>query len=74
MMLSDAQIGKEYTVREIALDSGIKRRLFDIGLLPGSSIQKLFKSFLGDPAAYSICGAVIALRREDTDRIFIEVI
>ncbi len=74
MTLSQTQIDKEYTVTNIELNGNMKRRVFDIGLLPGCRVKKLFKSFLGEPAAYLICGAVIALRREDTDRIFVEVI
>ena len=26
---------------------------------------------LGDPTAYEICGAVIALRREDSDKVLV---
>ena len=41
------------------------RRLADIGLAAGRWVTCVGHSPLGDPAAYEICGAVIAIRRAD---------
>ena len=56
-----------------ALDSGcaMRRRLQDIGLIKGTRVECLQKSPLGDPAAYLIRGAVIALRAEDAEKILV---
>lgn len=43
----------------------MKRRLMDIGLIEGATVECNMISPLGDPKAYLICGAVIALRKED---------
>ena len=43
----------------------IRRRLQDLGLIPGTPVSCLARSPLGDPCAYQIRGAVVALRRED---------
>lgn len=40
-----------------------RRRLMDLGVLPGAEIVVEGTSPLGDPTAYVIRGAVIALRR-----------
>jgi len=49
-----------------------RRRLLDLGITPGARIQKaLVSSFGGDPTAYLIRGAKVALRREQAARIFI---
>lgn len=50
-------------------ESGLKRRLMDIGLIEGTSVECRQVSPLGDPVAYLIRGAVIALRREDSSKI-----
>lgn len=50
---------------------GERRRLLDLGLVPGTSIAREFDSMLGSPTAYRVRGAVIALRREQAARIFI---
>ena len=41
------------------------RRLFDLGLVPGTSVTCTAVSPAGDPAAYLIRGAVIAIRGKD---------
>lgn len=50
-----------------------RRRLLDLGITPGAKISKaMISSFGGDPVAYSIRGAKIALRKEQAKKIFIE--
>jgi ferrous iron transport protein A len=44
----------------------------DLGFIPGSRVEALRRSPLGDPVAYRIRGAVIALRRADAGRIHID--
>ena len=51
----------------------MRRRLQDLGLAEGREILCLGRSPLGDPAAYLICGAAIALRRADSRQIEVEV-
>jgi len=54
------------------LSSGsIRRRLQDIGIIEGTEIECLHRSPAGDPVAYLIRGAVIALRREDSKAIMV---
>ena len=67
--LSVGEIGK---VKEISLQSNMRRRLQDIGIIKGTKIQCLQKSFFGDPIAYLIRGAVIALRNEDSRMVILE--
>ena len=49
-----------------------RRRLLDLGILPGTSVEREMRSPGGDPTAYRIRGALIALRREQADHIQIE--
>ncbi len=37
----------------------------------GVRIQCLYRSISGDPTAYGVRGSVIALRKEDADRILV---
>ena len=48
-----------------------RRRLLDLGVLPGTQITAELSSPQGDPKAYRIRDALIALRAEQADRIFI---
>jgi len=46
----------------------------DIGLIDGTRVECLGKAISGDPAAYLIRGAVIALRSEDAAKIAVSKI
>jgi Fe2+ transport system protein FeoA len=46
-----------------------RRRMMDLGILPGTRIESVMSSPLGDPIAYRIRGSVIALRREQAQQI-----
>lgn len=70
--LDKINIGSECIVKSINCNSSTKRRLLDLGLVPGAKIISLFKSPLGDPVAYDVCGSVIAIRIEDASRIEVE--
>jgi len=49
-----------------------RRRLQDLGLLPGTQVRAEFASPAGDPVAYRIRGALIALRQEQAELIQVE--
>lgn len=49
-----------------------RRRLMDLGVVPGTVIQAEMRSAGGDPTAYKIRGATIALRKSQSDLIYIE--
>lgn len=72
--LSDLTPGAAAVVRSVtpACRGLARRRLFDLGLLPGTRIDVVFASPGGDPVAYRVRDTVIALRREQTRHILVE--
>lgn len=48
-----------------------RRRLLDLGVVPGTVITAKLESASGDPVAYEIRGALIALRREQAEWILV---
>ena len=46
-----------------------RRRFLDLGLIPGTEVEAELRSAGGDPTAYRIRGAVIALRREQAEMV-----
>ena len=55
-----------------ALIRGIeRRRMLDLGILPGTVVEAELRSPSGDPTAYRIRGALIALRKEQADLIHV---
>jgi len=69
--LKDLKRGQRAKIRAVRAAGGIRRRLLDLGLIEGTEVECLGKSPAGDPTAYLIRGAVIALRSEDSSQIFI---
>jgi len=68
-VLSSLKKGQCGCVHKMLLDEDIKRRLQDIGLTEGTTVECVQKSPGGDPTAYLIRGAVMALRVEDASKI-----
>ncbi len=66
--------GTRCRVTGLFIDGVMRRRLYDIGLIEGTDVLCLNRSPSGDPAAYLIRGAVIALRDEEASRISVESI
>lgn len=69
--LAALEEGQQALVDSIQQTGPMARRLRDMGLTRGTPVRCLHKSPFGDPAAYLIRGAVIALRREDSRRVLV---
>lgn len=67
--LMDVSPGQRALVKGIELKGSMRRRLLDIGLIENTEIECLGRSPCGDPSAYLIRGAVIAIRSEECRRI-----
>lgn len=69
--LSDLQPGQSARVQQISprCRGAERRRLMDLGLMPGTVVAAELRSPGGDPTAYRIRGALIALRHEQADLI-----
>ena len=73
LRLGDIAPGQTATVRSLQATGSIRRRLLDIGLVENTPVECLGRSPAGDPSAYLIRGAVIAIRAEDCRGILVGV-
>jgi DtxR family Mn-dependent transcriptional regulator len=73
--LADAERGEAVRVIGIspACQGPQRRRLLDLGVVPGTVVEPELASSRGDPVAYRIRGALIALRREQAEWIEVEM-
>lgn len=71
MSLSSLQEGDTGTIISVDNCGDLKRRLMDLGFIEGTRVRCLQSSPAGNPVAYMVRGAVIALRRDDSARIII---
>jgi ferrous iron transport protein A len=71
--LQNVHEGQSGCVKNLLSTGAMRRRLQEIGLIEGTKVKCLQKSPSGDPTAYLIRGAVIALRAEDSSKILVEI-
>lgn len=69
--LNELKPGNGCIIEKIMTAGSIRRRFQDIGLLEGTYVECVGQSPAGDPKAFLIRGAVIAIRKEDCAEIFI---
>ncbi len=72
--LSSMNLGEEAEVIGIsrALRGQQRRRMLDFGIVPGTKIRAELRSLGGDPTAYEIRGTTVALRKNQSDHIYIK--
>ncbi|HHZ19942.1 MAG TPA: ferrous iron transport protein A [Firmicutes bacterium] len=64
--LTRLSIGCTAEVVRISAEGLTRNRLLDLGLVPSTIVEAVRKSPAGDPVAYKIRGAIIALRSEES--------
>ena len=69
--LNQLPVGQMARVSSILLEGGARKRLMDLGLIEGTEVKSLYKSPAGNPIAYMIRGAVIALRTDVSENILV---
>ena len=72
--LSQMEVGKRGRVLRVEGESSIKRRLLDMGVVPGVIVQVENVAPLGDPIDVLVKGYHLSLRREEADCITLEMI
>lgn len=63
--LPELPVGIWRRVAGIDAAPAMARRLMELGLIPGTRVCRVAESPSGDPSAYLIRGALVALRRRD---------
>jgi ferrous iron transport protein A len=70
--LNDLPLGQKAQVKCLQSDGNARRRMLDLGLVFDTTVEAIRRSPFGDPTAYCICGAVIALRSEEAKTILVK--
>ena len=65
-------LGQTAEICWLADNRSITGRLLDLGFEPGTKVTCMLKKRGGQLSAFLVKGAVIALRREDADLVFIK--
>lgn len=71
--LCDIEVGECAVVERLCVHGNMRRRLLDIGLCDGTKVTCVGRSPMGDPSAYLIRGAVIAIRSSDSRGVKVRI-
>lgn len=74
MNLHELEVGQRAMVEKLPTGGGLRRRLQELGLVVGTQVECVLKGPTGDPRAFLISGAVIALRKEDAAQVWISAV
>ncbi len=72
--LNEFLVNEEGKVKKIEAEGKIKRRLFDMGVTPGANIRLKKLAPLGDPIEVTIRGYELTLRKDEANKILMEVV
>ena len=71
--LNEMVQGEQGTVKKVVAEGKIKRRLFDMGVTPGANVTFKKVAPLGDPIEINIRGYELSLRKDEADKVLMEV-
>ena len=69
MNLCDLDVGEFAIIKNVNLYGIKKHRLYDLGIIRGEGIRKVYSSSFGNPICYEVKNSLIALRNEDAFNI-----
>jgi len=72
--LNEMTPGKKGRILKIAGRGMIKKRIVDMGMVPGTEVEMERYAPLGDPIEIKVKGYHLSLRKEDASLILIELI
>ena len=72
--LNELKVGQTCVIKEVSSRCNMLRRFTDIGLIENTVVECVGESPWGNPKAYLIRGAVIAIRLEDAVYVLAELL
>lgn len=72
MTLAESREGQVLVVKNLAAGFGAKRRLFNLGILPGERLTVLKSAAFGGPVLVEVRGTEVALGRGVARKIEVE--
>jgi ferrous iron transport protein A len=71
MNLAQARIGQVVTVEHVAGDGSFRRRLMELGLVPGTRVEVIGVAPLGDPLELLVRGGSLSIRRAEAQGVVV---
>jgi ferrous iron transport protein A len=71
--LAQCGMGGQGVIADVGGERGFRRRLMEMGLVPGTSIQLVRVAPLGDPLEIEVRGCRLSIRRQEAQAVMLEV-
>jgi ferrous iron transport protein A len=72
LTLDKLSLNKRGQVAGFRSEGEMRRRMIELGIIKGTEIECVGRSPSGDPSAYLVRGAVIAIRSKDAKNILLD--
>lgn len=69
MTLGELRHGEQARIVMVHGHGSFRRRLLELGLLPGVGIERVGQAPLGDPLSFRVREAVLSLRFQDANQV-----
>jgi ferrous iron transport protein A len=66
---AELNFGERATINNVNPSHPSSRRILEVGFTPGQEIELINKSAFNDPLAFSLRGALIAIRKKEAESI-----
>lgn len=73
MTLDQIQVGAAGVIQSIGGERGFRRRLLELGLLPGTTVRVLRVAPLGDPLELWARGCNLSIRARDAAQVEVDL-
>ena len=71
MNLAETRIGQVVTVEHVAGEGSFRRRLMELGLVPGTRVEVVGVAPLGDPLELLVRGGSLSIRRAEAQGVVV---
>ncbi|HML25533.1 ferrous iron transport protein A [Methanomethylovorans sp.] len=72
--LNDLRPGEKARIIKVLAKGTVRRKLMDMGMVPGSEIEVVRTAPLGDPIEFRIKGYSLSMRKQEAANIVVETI
>src|SRR5450432_448472 len=69
MNLAETRIGQVVTIEHVAGEGSFRRRLMELGLVPGTHVEVVGVAPLGDPLEILVRGGSLSIRRAEAQGV-----
>ena len=72
MTLDELEQGKKGIIEDLEISGMTLQRLISLGFTPGAELSVVRKAPLLDPFGISICGSLVAVRKDEAKKIIVK--